>query len=114
MELEDSPIRHFGNHAMDYCLHQFQRHENPEILVHPAILQLKKLDEDSGMELVKTLRCYLERERAILETAEFLHIHRNTLSYRIQKILTLCNLDLDDLGTRKQLLLGLSAIAWIY
>ncbi|MFZ5911209.1 MAG: PucR family transcriptional regulator [Chloroflexota bacterium] len=47
-------------------------------------------------ELLATLETYLRHGGNALETARQLHIHRSTLIYRLQRIETLCNLDLSD------------------
>lgn len=51
-------------------------------------------------ELLVTLETYLRHGGNALETARQLHIHRSTLIYRLQRIETLCNLDLSDPQTR--------------
>jgi sugar diacid utilization regulator len=61
---------------------------------------LIEADERTGSDLVHTLRVYLERDRRLAETARALHVHVNTLRYRIDRIAKLLDVDLDDAESR--------------
>lgn len=62
-------------------------------------------------ELRATLRVYLEQDRRPTETARRLHIHVNTLRYRLRRIAeVLPDLDLEDVDTRFSLLLALKLL----
>ena len=76
-------------------------------IVHPAVALLAAYDASHGTDLLATLEAYLENERSIKRTAAALFVHRNSLMYRIGRICDLCALDLDDVSTRKLLLLSL-------
>ena len=71
---------------------------------------LKEHDILHRTELILTLKTYLEIERNSVLTAELMHIHRNTLNYRIKTILSLCSFDLNDIETRLRLILVLSIL----
>ena len=58
------------------------------------IQALHKYDQDRDAELVKTLETYLEHGGALVDTAEALFIHRNTLLHRLERIESLCQIDL--------------------
>ena len=59
----------------------------PRACVEPlAIRDLRQRDSRSGTEYVKTLEHFLLCGRDRKTTAEALHIHRNTLSYRLDRI----------------------------
>lgn len=51
-------------------------------------------DEQRDAELVKTLEGYLDNGGSLVDTAEILHIHRNTLIHRLKRIEELCQIDL--------------------
>jgi hypothetical protein len=63
---------------------------------HPSLQTLKQYDEENHTELYRTLRTYLEMDKNLNATAAALYIHRNTLHYRINRIVELTNLDLKD------------------
>lgn len=50
----------------------------------------------SGEELLTTLEEFLARERRIDETATALHVHRNTVRYRLSRFSTVSGLDLEQ------------------
>ena len=59
-----------------------------------ALGPLEAYDRRRGSCLVETLEAYLTCGGSLAEAAEHLHIHRNTLSYRLQRIATLTKRDL--------------------
>lgn len=66
---------------------------------------LQYCDRKYSTEYARTLYCYLRNERNLVKTAKEMHIHRNTLVYRIQKIEELLPLDLENPDIRFRLLL---------
>jgi DNA-binding PucR family transcriptional regulator len=47
-------------------------------------------------EYSMTLRVYLENNRSVSRTSQQLYLHRNTVAYRIRRILDVLGVDLDD------------------
>jgi hypothetical protein len=72
-------------------------------LVEEWIGTLIEVDRLHGSELVKTLTSYLKKSCATETTATSLHIHRNTLRYRLAKIAAITGRDLGDADQRFQL-----------
>ena len=60
------------------------------------LLLLQKYDRKHHSELFKTLFEFLENECKISVTAAQLHLHRNSLTKRLQKITDLIDVDFDD------------------
>ena len=71
-----------GAHMRDFC--------------HSALVILRNYDMDNGTELFETARIYVETNCNQKETAELLHTHRNTVSYRKQQIQQLTGVDFQD------------------
>lgn len=63
-------------------------------------------DEDTGNDNSQILFTYLMTERKATKTGELLHMHRNNVIYRINKIEEMTGLDLDDYWTRMKLLIA--------
>ena len=63
---------------------------------HPALNILRKYDHEHKGELYKTLQVFIDHQSQMIKTAESLFIHRNSLSYRINKIIKLTGLDLSN------------------
>jgi len=69
--------------------------------------QLVRYDEAHNTELVYTLEVFFARNTNVSEAARVLHVHRNTLNYRLQRIVEICGLDLYDAEARLALQLAL-------
>ncbi len=63
---------------------------------HRKILALEDYDIKHKTDLVPTLHMYLESLRSISKTAEIMKIHRNTVSYRINRCLELLDTRIDE------------------
>lgn len=57
---------------------------------------LTQYDRERDADLVKTLENYLEHGGSLVDTAKVLYIHRNTLLHRLERIESLCGIDLRD------------------
>ena len=79
----------------------------PRHLVSPELLDLKVFDQENRTPYFETLRQYLLLERDVPKTSEKLIVHRTTLLYRLKKIQSLMNLDLEDPWKRLYLMLSL-------
>ena len=65
-------------------------------------------DRQHGGKLMPTLEACLQYP-TLAKTAQALHIHRNTLLYRLQRVQEVAGLDLEDGDTRLTLHLALRA-----
>ena len=72
-------------------------------LAHPALGILREYDENHHTQLYPTLKAYLDCERNYVKAAEALFIHRNTLLYRIERMMQLTGFDLDSPDVRLHL-----------
>lgn len=64
--------------------------------VQSDLFELKRYDRQHQSELFHTLNMLIRCGCNDKETCQKLHIHRNTLSYRLERIKELTNLDLTD------------------
>jgi DNA-binding PucR family transcriptional regulator len=64
-------------------------------------------DAARGTPLLKTLEVYLQRHGNLRQSARDLHIHLNTLHYRLRRISEVIGADLKDADVRLDLLLAL-------
>jgi purine catabolism regulator len=65
-------------------------------------------DQEREADLVKTLAAYLDHGGSLVDAAEALFVHRNTLLHRVQRIEELLELDLRDPQTRLNLHVALN------
>lgn len=75
-------------------------------ILHPALGLLRQYDKLHATCFYETLYQYLVNERNIAQTCKAMYIHRNTLLYRIKRIMQLIECDLNDLDERLFLLLS--------
>ena len=71
---------------------------------------LTTYDTKNGSDLVGTLRAFLDTGGAWTESARQLHLHSNTLRYRIGRIEDLTHRDLSSMADRVDLYLALSCL----
>ena len=81
-----------------------------QTLLHPALQILLQYDRKNTTELYKTLCSFMDNEKNYLETAKALHVHRNTLKYRLGRIAELTGISLDNEQELKYLRLSF----WLY
>lgn len=82
---------------------------NPE-LVDSRVVELAESDDRTGSEFTGSLRAYLDHFGDVRSAAAALHVHPNTLRYRIRRVRALTGMDLDDPATRLVVALSLRVI----
>ena len=69
--------------------------------LHPDIRRIWKAEGDiHAREKLDTLASYLKNERSLVKTSQDLFVHRNTLIYRLKKIVSEMEYDIEDSYTR--------------
>lgn len=86
----------FDEYQTDFIFQTAMKEFPAKMLCSKEIFSLTDYDANHTSELTKTLKVYLESDRNLAKTSEFLEIHRSTLLYRIGKIKEIINLNLDD------------------
>lgn len=69
-----------------------------------ALQILQDEDAEKNTEFYETLKCYFLCGHNIAETSNYMHIHRNTLVYRLKKIRELIGEDIEDIKRSEELL----------
>ncbi len=67
-----------------------------EDLANNELNLIREYDEKNQTDLYNTLFAYLKNNHNINKTSNEIHIHRNTLRYRLNKISELLNLDVEE------------------
>jgi sugar diacid utilization regulator len=89
-------ILQYENIIVTHMILSFRDKTNLENLIHPIVRSLSTLDSEKNSNLTETLFCYLQHNQDINLTSKALHIHYNTLKYRIKRISELTNIDFHD------------------
>ncbi|WP_242057341.1 PucR family transcriptional regulator [Pseudalkalibacillus hwajinpoensis] len=71
------------------------------------IEKLKQYDAINHTQLLETLEVYLQHDSNVKAAAHVLHVHTNTLNYRLKRITDVANLDLKDANQKVTLYLDL-------
>ena len=85
--------------------------ESPELweFYRATLATLAEYDRKQRAELLKTLEAFFANLGNLARTADALHVHRNTLLYRLERIREISGLNLDDAEDRLALWLALKA-----
>lgn len=94
-----------SDYALD-SIHAFLSSKIPGVLKHPGLTTLEQYDRQSHSDLYHTLYIYLRNSCNMAETARQLHLHRNSLLYRLNQIREIAGITLEDPDTREHLLLS--------
>lgn len=100
-------IIHFADCAMEHMLEHLDSPLPTWCLVSPELLAMMDHDRQKGTQYFETFREYLLNERDIPKTSEKLIIHRTTLLYRLKKIQSMLNVNLEDPWERLYMTLSL-------
>lgn len=76
----------------------------------PEIQMIMDFDHKNNTEYFSTLESYLLNHNIAAKTTEELHIHRNTLMYRLEKIMDIINMDINDSKQSNRLLISLQVM----
>ena len=93
---QESGVRSCRDLALPYLLQSLQEQEMTRKLVHPAFGLLEEYDQHSHTDLERTLREYLAAGCSQADTAARMHIHLNTLKYRLQRICEITGANFKD------------------
>ncbi len=84
--LKNGPIYYPYDEGAIYHMMELLDNQLPlKQFCHKKVLELEEYDTKHNTDLAPTLHAYLESFRSISHTAEVMFIHRNTVSYRINK-----------------------------
>nr|WP_275582696.1 helix-turn-helix domain-containing protein [Shouchella xiaoxiensis] len=80
------------------ALRYIQPYEEKAYLIgdHPAIVILEEYDLLNQTSLLETVMVYVKNNGHVSSTAKALHIHLNSLQYRLKRITDLTGLQLKD------------------
>lgn len=98
--------QYFDRLGLGRALMQWAEIEWVKPVVNETLAPLLAQTPHRRRESLRTLRTYLDTGRSIGETASRLHLHRNSVRYRIERIRDLLDVDLDDPDQRLFIELG--------
>ena len=75
---------------------------------------LMEYDEKNQKDLIKTLQVFLDNESVIQSSSDELHVHYNTMKYRLKRIEEITGLNLTDAQNRLNLRLALAVFRFLH
>lgn len=99
---------------IDLAVQRYLEEDNVDIiyLCHPAVILLSRYDRENHTNLRDTLYAYLLNDRNLVKTANQTYMHRNTVLNKINKAISLTELDLDDSFLRQRLIFSCQLIQY--
>jgi sugar diacid utilization regulator len=92
----NSRITKYADCIITHMFLHFSKIFDLEDLISEDIKLLMELDKEKDSDLVETLCCYIRHRQDITSTAEEMHLHYNTIKYRINRIIEVTNIDFGD------------------
>lgn len=80
-----------------------------QALVDRVLRPLQEYDRQQNASLVQTLDAFLRNRRSWQQTAQMLHVHRQTVIYRMRRVSEITKLDLAETDSLAELWLALRA-----
>src|SRR5699024_2991612 len=96
----------FEDYACFYLLERCSTPYSPWQVASPALRVLRRYDKEKAGELYRTLDVYLQTGCNVTQSAERLHIHRTSMSKRLNRIKKLTGICLEEADTRLYLMLS--------
>jgi hypothetical protein len=98
MDLRDPIVKY--NEVIEYhMLLTFSEQTDLDLLLNDAIKELQKADSDNDSDYTNTLFTYVNCQQNISRAAERMQLHYNTLKYRINRIISMTGIDMNDENT---------------
>ena len=107
---EPNTVAHFDRLGFARALIRWYEIDDVRATIDEILAPLNRLGERKVAGAVHTLQTYLDSGQNIGETAARLHVHRNTVRYRIDRILEVLDVDLSDPEQRLLVELGTRAM----
>lgn len=108
MQNPDEVFYPFYRHAMDYIIESSSL-EDSVMACHADVRELWRRKQQ-GDDMFETLKCYLNNERSLVNTAQAMYLHRNTLVYRVRKLTEFLNDELNDVYSRDYMKLSIRTL----
>jgi purine catabolism regulator len=101
------PVIYFGELGIYRLLFHLHGAEDVQAFYEEVLGPLLEYDRRTDNELVETLETYFACNGNLSEAARRLHLHRNSLLYRLERIQEVLQADLEDADTRLSLQVAL-------
>jgi len=92
----DGGVTHFNDLGVYRYLYKIARMDDLRDMYQDQVANIATYDRRKGTDLLDTLETYLECAGNLTKTSNRLFVHRNTLIQRLERLQSLCEIDLQD------------------
>jgi sugar diacid utilization regulator len=93
------PIYFYEDYFLYYLVATMLQNDDLRNICHPGLLELIARDKEKNSSYATSLYLYLQHNGDVTATAQAMHVHYNTLKYRLQKIAESLEADITDYST---------------
>jgi GAF domain-containing protein len=91
-------VTHFNDLGVYRYLYKIARMDDLRDMYQDQVGRIADYDSRKGTDLLDTLETYLECAGNLTRTSNRLYVHRNTLIQRLERLQSLCDIDLQERG----------------
>ena len=93
---QDGGVTHFNDLGVYRYLYKIARMDDLRDMYQDQVARIATYDRRKGTDLLDTLETYLECAGNLTKTSNRLFVHRNTLIQRLERLQSLCEIDLQE------------------
>lgn len=93
---QDGGVTHFNDLGVYRYLYKIARMDDLRDMYQDQVARIANYDRRKGTDLLDTLETYLECAGNLTKTSNRLFVHRNTLIQRLERLQSLCEIDLQE------------------
>jgi GAF domain-containing protein len=93
---QDGGVTHFNDLGVYRYLYKIARMDDLRDVYQDQVARIANYDRRKGTDLLDTLETYLECAGNLTKTSNRLFVHRNTLIQRLERLQSLCDIDLQE------------------
>jgi GAF domain-containing protein len=92
----DGGVTHFNDLGVYRYLYKIARMDDLRDMYQEQVARIANYDRRKGTDLLDTLEIYLECAGNLTKTSSKLFVHRNTLIQRLERLQSLCDIDMQE------------------
>lgn len=90
-------FRHIYHNTSTYRLLSILLNDNETLeIVNSIVGNLVEYDQENGLDIIRTFKSYMENKGNVSQTARALHLHRQSLLYRLKRIEEITQMSLEN------------------
>jgi DNA-binding PucR family transcriptional regulator len=110
---DDQVLFFYEDYILQHMFNLCTSQQDLKEMCHHSIFTLIKYDNDNSTSYVKNLYSYIMTFKSPSELATLLHVHRNTMYYRINKIENIMNINLSNIDNYFSIYLSFKILEYL-